>query len=56
MNQNKAGVFGKAKCKLCGEEVRLALKHMRDKHTEIYSREVAGKMKMSSVMKKYFVD
>ncbi|MDQ5863626.1 MAG: hypothetical protein M3263_01965 [Thermoproteota archaeon] len=56
MNQNKAEVFGKAKCKLCGEEVRLALKHMRDKHTEIYSREVAGKMKMSSVMKKYFVD
>jgi hypothetical protein len=56
LNQNKAGVFGKAKCKLCGEEVRLALKHMRDKHTEIYSREVAGKMKMSSVMKKYFVD
>ena len=56
LNQNKAGVFGKAKCKLCGEEVRLALKHMRDKHTEIYNREVAGKMKMSSVMKKYFVD
>ena len=56
LNQNKDGVFGKAKCKLCGEEVRLALKHMRDKHTEIYNREVAGKMKMSSVMKKYFVD
>jgi hypothetical protein len=56
LNQNKDGVFGKAKCKLCGEEVRLALKHMRDKHTEIYGREVAGKMKMSSVMKKYFVD
>jgi hypothetical protein len=49
-------MFGKAKCKLCGDEVRLALKHLRDKHAEIYSREVAGKMKMSGVMKKYFVE
>jgi hypothetical protein len=49
-------MFGKAKCKLCGDEVRLALKHLRDKHEEIYGREVAGKMKMSSVMKRYFVD
>jgi hypothetical protein len=49
-------MFGKAKCKLCGDEVRLALKHLRDKHVEIYSREVAGKMKMSSVMKRYFVE
>ena len=55
-NQNKAVMFGKAKCKLCGDEARLALKHLRDKHAEIYSREVAGKMKMSNVMKKYFVD
>ena len=49
-------MFGKAKCKLCGDEVRLALKHLRDKHSEIYSREVGGKMKMSSFMKRYFVD
>ena len=55
-NQNKDGMFGKAKCKICGDEVRLALKHLRDKHAEIYGREVAGKMKMSSVMKRYFVD
>jgi hypothetical protein len=52
----KLAMFGKAKCRLCGDEVRLALKHLRDKHIEIYSREVAGKMKMSDVMKKYFVD
>ena len=51
--QNKAGMFGKAKCKLCGDEVRLALKHLRDKHVEIW-HEVAGKMKMSSVMKRCF--
>jgi hypothetical protein len=52
----KRAMFGKAKCKLCGDEVRLALKHLRDKHEEIYRREVASKMKMSGVMKKYFVD
>ena len=51
------GMFGKAKCKLCGDEVRLALKHLRDKHGEIYRRrEVASKIKMSGVMKKYFLD
>jgi hypothetical protein len=49
-------MFGKAKCRLCGDEVRLALKHLRDKHKEIYCREVENKTKMSGVMKKYFVD
>jgi hypothetical protein len=52
----KLTMFGKAKCRLCGDEVRLALKHLRDKHLEIYRREVATKTKMSGVMKKYFVD
>ena len=42
----KLAMFGKAKCRLCGDEVRLALKHLRDKHVEIYRREVASKMKM----------
>ena len=55
-NQNRDGMFGKAKCKLCGDEVRLALKHLREKHAEIYIRDVAGKLKMPSVMKKYFVE
>ena len=49
-------MFGKAKCRLCGDEVRLALKHLRDKHGEIYRKEVASKIKMSGVMKKYFLD
>ena len=49
-------MFGKATCRLCGDEVRLALKHLRDKHMEVYLREVASRTKMSEVMKKYFVD
>ena len=49
-------MFGKAKCRLCGDEVRLVLKHLRDKHTEIYLRELVSKTKMSDVLRKYFAD
>jgi hypothetical protein len=47
-------MFGKAKCKLCGDNVRLALKHLKDKHSEIYDSEVK-KMRMPQIMDKYFV-
>jgi len=47
-------MFGKARCKVCGEEVRLMLKHFSSKHREIYDAEVAGKMKMTDFMNKYF--
>ncbi len=46
-------MFGKAKCKLCSDNVRLALKHLRDKHPEIYDSEVK-KMRMQQIMDKYF--
>jgi hypothetical protein len=46
-------MFGKAKCKMCGDEVRFALRHLRDKHNEIFEGEVR-KMKMPQIMKKYF--
>ncbi|HEX2615086.1 MAG TPA: hypothetical protein VHL10_06305 [Nitrososphaera sp.] len=48
-------MFGKAKCRLCGDSVRLALKHLRDSHPEIYDREVK-KMRMPEIMKKYFIE
>lgn len=47
-------MFGKSRCKLCGEEVRLTLKHFSDKHKDIYDTEVAGKLKMADFMRKYF--
>ena len=47
-------MFGKAKCKVCGDKVRLTLKHFSDKHKDIYDAEVAGKLKMSDFMRKYF--
>lgn len=46
-------MFGKAKCKLCGDEVRFALRHLHQKHGEIFEGEVR-KMKMPQIMKKYF--
>jgi hypothetical protein len=48
-------VFGKAKCRLCGDSVRLALKHLRESHLEIYERDVK-KMRMADIMKKFFVE
>lgn len=46
-------MFGKAKCKLCGDEVRFVFKHLNDKHAEILESELK-KMKMQQIMKKYF--
>ena len=28
-------MFGKAKCRLCGDSVRFALRHLKEKHPEI---------------------
>lgn len=53
-NAQQSPMFGKARCKVCGDEVRLTLKHFPDKHRDIYEAEVAGKMKMADFMRKYF--
>ena len=46
-------MFGKAKCKLCGESVRFALRHLKQKHSNIYDKEIT-KMKMPNITEKYF--
>lgn len=48
-------VFGKARCKICGDSVRLVLKHLNDKHPEIM---VGNKSResMDRLVKKYFED
>jgi hypothetical protein len=46
-------VFGKAKCRLCGDNVRFALRHLKQKHSDLYDKEVT-KMKMAKIMEKYF--
>lgn len=49
-------MFGKAKCKLCGDSVRFALKHLRDKHSAVYEGEVRKRATMSEIMKAYFIE
>lgn len=48
-------MFGKTRCKLCGDDVRFALKHLKDRHPDILDSEMK-KMKMPHIVKKYFVD
>jgi hypothetical protein len=47
-------MFKKAKCKLCGESIRFALRHLKQKHSNIYDKEIT-KMKMANIIEKYFV-
>jgi len=47
-------MFGKAKCKLCGNEVRFALRHLKQKHTELLDDKDMAKLNMSRIMKKFF--
>jgi hypothetical protein len=47
-------MFGKAKCKLCGQNVRLALRHLRQKHPETLNDQDIVKLRMDNVMRKYF--
>ena len=46
-------VFAKAKCRLCGDNVRFTLRHLKQKHSDLYDREIT-KMKMAKIMEKYF--
>jgi hypothetical protein len=47
-------MFEKAKCKLCGIEVRFALRHLKQKHTELLNDKDVAKLNMSRVMQKFF--
>ncbi|MEO9295868.1 MAG: hypothetical protein ABI347_09745 [Nitrososphaera sp.] len=45
-------MFGKARCKICGDEVRLALKHLSDKHPEVMGDK--SKANLQRLVEKYF--
>ena len=47
-------MFGKAKCKICGQKVRFALRHLKQKHPETLNDQDIVKLKMDNVMRKYF--
>ena len=48
-------LFGKAKCKLCNNDVRFALRHLKEKHPETLKDTDVIKLNMSRIMEKYFV-
>jgi hypothetical protein len=52
VEQNNS-MFGKAKCKLCGDNVRFVLRHLKRKHSDLYYREIA-RMEMAKIVEKYF--
>jgi hypothetical protein len=48
-------MFGKARCRLCGDRVRFVLRHLRQKHPEAMDIDTA-KMTMEKIVKKYFLE
>jgi hypothetical protein len=47
-------LFGKAKCKRCGNDVRFALRHLKQKHPEVLDDKDVARLNMSKVIEKYF--
>ena len=47
-------MFGKAKCKICGQSVRFAFRHLKQKHPETLNDQDIVKLRMDNVMRKYF--
>ena len=43
-------MFGKVKCKLCGDKVRFALRHLKQKHPEVLGDKDVAKLDMSRVL------
>ena len=46
-------MFSTAKCRICGDAVRFALRHLRVKHPETLQDNDVVKLRMSKIMKKY---
>jgi len=47
-------MFGKAKCKLCGKEIRFAIRHLKNEHFDEFQK--ITKLDMPKIMKKYFIE
>jgi hypothetical protein len=47
-------MFGKAKCKLCGDNVRFAIRHLKEKHPDVMEDRDVIKLNMSKIMEKFF--
>jgi hypothetical protein len=47
-------MFGKAKCKLCGDNVRFVLRHLKERYSETLKDRDVIKLNMSRIMEKFF--
>ena len=47
-------MFGTVRCKLCDDNVRFVLKHLKEKHSETLKDPDVVKLNMPKIMKKYF--
>lgn len=47
-------MFAKARCKLCNDQVRFALRHLRTKHPEVLSDRDVARLNMPQIMKRFF--
>ena len=47
-------LFGKAKCRLCGDNVRFALRHLKESHPETMKDFDVMKLNMPKIMERYF--
>ena len=47
-------MFGKLKCRLCGDKVRFVVRHLNEKHPETLSEKDVIKLKMKNIIAKYF--
>jgi hypothetical protein len=47
-------LFGKLKCRLCGDKVRFVVRHLNEKHPETLSEKDVVKLKMKNIIAKYF--
>lgn len=48
-------MFGKARCKICGDSVRFVLRHLNEKHPEVMAGN-KSRESMDRLVKKYFED
>lgn len=47
-------MFGKTKCKLCGKQIRFAIRHLKNEHLDEFQK--ITKLDMPKIMKKYFTE
>ena len=47
-------MFEKSKCKICGDEVRFVIRHLKQNHENLLDDYDIINLRMDKIMKKYF--